>query len=507
MNEAVAGYPELLRLAARVARLHGYSTVITLGASRWAGTPIKDPDLDFVEIRSGPGGPKRSRISGFHRQLTWDPTLGSLPTLDPDVLARSVACLELDGPSGGWTASIDAVRTLLECVPVSIVTRPEWGSRDPGALGRALAAAGLPPTFEGRLSPGGTPDVEVAIVDRVVGEGRDRAPSDFRVVAVMTAYNEEDIIGPSIEALVAGGIEVHLIDNWSSDRTYDIAQGYLGRGLVGLERFPAAPTPTFDLTQILHRVEDVTAGLRSDWCIHHDADERKVGPWPGRSLRDALWVAQRSGFNAIDQTVLDFRPVDSGFMPGTDYEAHFRSFEFGAELGDQLKIQAWRNTGQRVVLAESGGHEAVFPGRRVFPYKFLLKHYPIRSQAHGERKILVERRARWNPAERARGWHVHYDDVTAGHVFVRDPSELLEFVDGRTQRDYLVPFVSGVGLEGTQVPGWALRGRTRALVYRSIRALDEGRVAGLLRRSILPRAPIARRLARRVRRAIFGGRA
>ena len=57
---------------------------------------------------------------------------------------------------------------------------------------------------------------------------------------------------------------------------------------------------------------------------------------------------------------------------------------------------------QQPDLAGSGGHEAVFTGRRVFPYNFLSKHYPVRSQAHGERKIFVERSAR--RSESARRW-------------------------------------------------------------------------------------------------------
>jgi chromosome segregation ATPase len=60
----------------------------------------------------------------------------------------------------------------------------------------------------------------------------------------------------------------------------------------------------------------------------------------------------------------------------------------------------------------------------VFPIRFLLRHYPVRGQAHGERKIEKERRAAFAPEERKRGWHVQYDGVEPGQSFLRDPETL-----------------------------------------------------------------------------------
>ncbi|HEU4931631.1 MAG TPA: hypothetical protein VFT48_06095, partial [Pyrinomonadaceae bacterium] len=74
-----------------------------------------------------------------------------------------------------------------------------------------------------------------------------------------------------------------------------------------------------------------------------------------------------------------------------------------------------------------GGHEIRFNGRRAYPFRFLLKHYPVRSQAHGEKKIFRERKARWFPKERAGGWHTHYDHIYDGHSFVRQIGDLKLF--------------------------------------------------------------------------------
>lgn len=79
-------------------------------------------------------------------------------------------------------------------------------------------------------------------------------------------------------------------------------------------------------------------------------------------------------------------------------------------------VKAWKVLpGVRVDLATSGGHDVQFPGRVVAPERLILKHYPLRGPAQAARK-LADYARRWDPAERARGWHAQYGPVpeTAG---------------------------------------------------------------------------------------------
>jgi chromosome segregation ATPase len=75
----------------------------------------------------------------------------------------------------------------------------------------------------------------------------------------------------------------------------------------------------------------------------------------------------------------------------------------------------------------SGGHEVGIPNRRVFPIPFLLRHYPIRGQAHGRRKVFSDRRGRFVDRERARQWHIQYDAIEESHDFLADPATLRPF--------------------------------------------------------------------------------
>ena len=208
----------------------------------------------------------------------------------------------------------------------------------------------------------------------------------FKVVAVMTTYNEEDILKTSVMKLKEQGISTYIIDNWSTDSTYDIVKDLESKGLLeGSERFPpSGPVKYFQYTKLITRIEEVTRKLQSDWFICQDVDEIGDTPWENLNLKEAIFVADKMGYNAIDHTVIVFEPIDNGFED-LDFEEYFKYFRFGERPGHFAQIKDWKNMkSTRVKIA---GHVVNFSGRRVFPYKFLLKH-PVRSQGHGEKKIF-----------------------------------------------------------------------------------------------------------------------
>jgi glycosyl transferase family 2 len=253
--------------------------------------------------------------------------------------------------------------------------------------------------------------------------------SDFSVVAIIAAYNEADIIGHVVGDLINQGVQVYFLDDGSTDHTVAAVEPYVGRGVLAIERFTAPDgddaTRGFEWERILLRKAQLARELDADWFIHHDADEFRESPWSGVSLTDAIRRVDALGFNAIDFAGLDFFPVRDGARNGEDVRETFTSYAEPAPY-DRLQIRCWKKTGE-LDLASSGGHEARFPGRRVFPLRFLLRHYPIRGQSHGERKVFRERQNRFSAEERARGWHVQYDNIQRGVSFLRDPATLTRY--------------------------------------------------------------------------------
>lgn len=250
--------------------------------------------------------------------------------------------------------------------------------------------------------------------------------SPVSVVALVAAYNEADVVGAVVRDLIAQGVSVYFLDDGSTDGTVDAVAPLLGNGVVQIERLGAAGSSPerFEWERILRRKEQLAAEFDADWFIHHDADEFRESPWRGVSLADGIALVDRLGYNAVDALSLDFWPTHDRFEPGTDVRDAFTHY-VPAAVHDRRQIRCWKKTGAPVDLASSGGHEAQFEGRRVFPIRFLQRHYPIRGQAHGERKVRLERVPRFSPSERERGWHVQYEDT--GTSFMRDPATLIPF--------------------------------------------------------------------------------
>jgi glycosyltransferase involved in cell wall biosynthesis len=264
---------------------------------------------------------------------------------------------------------------------------------------------------------------------------------NFRVIALLAAYNEGDVISPVIEQLVENGVDVYLIDNRSTDNTVAEASRWLGRGLMEIEQFPERTGPgesaAFDWTALLRRKEELSQELAADWFLHHDADEFRESPWPGTPLKEAIRWVDRLGYNCIDFRVLNFPPTDDAFEAGQDPRLHFRYWEAPAAF-DQGQVKCWKKEGSPISLIPSGGHEVGMPHRRIFPIQFLLRHYPIRGQGHGRRKIFSDRRGRFVDRERARQWHIQYDGIEESHDFLADPATLRPFDEDQVRLELML---------------------------------------------------------------------
>jgi glycosyltransferase involved in cell wall biosynthesis len=114
----------------------------------------------------------------------------------------------------------------------------------------------------------------------------------LRVVALIAAYNEEDVIDSVIRDLVRQRLDVYVIDNHSTDSTADRARSWLGRGVIGVEAFPregpGEGPGQYRWADLLRRKEELAVSLDADWFLHQDADEFRDSPWRSVDLLDAI---------------------------------------------------------------------------------------------------------------------------------------------------------------------------------------------------------------------------
>lgn len=249
------------------------------------------------------------------------------------------------------------------------------------------------------------------------------------LVAIMSAYNEADVIGAAVSHLVAQGAFLYLLDDGSTDGTVDAARAAAGDRLVGWESLASAEAGQprgFQWSRILERKSELAASIDADWFIHQDADEFRESPWPHLTLAGAVALVDRLGWNAIDFEVFTFAPEAGAGDPLRDLTGAFRRYHPGAAY-DRVQVRCWKKGPLPVDLKSTGGHEARFPGRRVFPVRFLMRHYPIRSTEQGERKVFRERKPRFDPEELARGWHVQYEGLEPGRPLLPDEGAALPY--------------------------------------------------------------------------------
>ena len=271
-----------------------------------------------------------------------------------------------------------------------------------------------------------------------------RVPDSFRVLAVIHSYNEADIMERTIQYLLDQNVDLYLIDNWSTDGTFEIMKKYHGlySDRVWLERFPAdGDTGIFDMYHLMERTEQIATSFPHNWFIHYDTDEYRVGFWNGADLRKTLFIVDQLGYNLVENTVIDFRLVDEKqdniFMEDTWFELRHSSTALP-------QVKTWKKTSE-VDLKTVAGHMTSLNNPRIFPLRILNRHYPYRSIEQASNKVFRDRKQRSDAEYEKKGWHGHYYKIKDNKDFIYDREQLLLW-DYSTFDKYFLPLFTGVGI-------------------------------------------------------------
>ncbi len=241
------------------------------------------------------------------------------------------------------------------------------------------------------------------------------------IVALLTVRNESPYISTCLQHLISQGVDICLIDNESTDNTVALAEPFLGKGLLCIEKIPYRGC--FELAEILRNEERLAKKLDADWYIHHDADEIRYAPKSMGSLKEAIAQVDKEGYNAINFDEFVFLPMEDtcDYKLG-NYEQTLKHYYHFFPRKNH-RINAWKNFSVKIDLVAEGGHRIIFEGRKIYPENFILKHYI----GLGRRQLIRKYAGRVFSVEEmfTRGWHEARATFSATEIRWPEVSNLL----------------------------------------------------------------------------------
>lgn len=224
------------------------------------------------------------------------------------------------------------------------------------------------------------------------------------VLAVLTARNEAGYIDVALESLIAEGVEVVLIDHESVDGTRELAEEWLGRGLLRIETMRW--DGVYDLNALLNRQRDVFATSRHDWHVRLDADEwlRSTDDVP---LAEFLERCVDDRFCVVNFREYVFLPPVGVDMWGEDFRQLATDYYVFEPMPLRL-MRAWRRRTPGDFVSGAGHRIEGLSSAVVFPEHQTLRHYIGLSWSHA-----ISKRANRTYAadDLARGWHANRLDL------------------------------------------------------------------------------------------------
>lgn len=266
---------------------------------------------------------------------------------------------------------------------------------------------------------------------------------DFRIMAIIHTYNEADVIDQVVEYVIGQGVDIYLLDNWSTDGTYEkelrLKEHHLDK--IRVERFPASgKTDNYEWYKQLEKTEHISKELNYDWYIHYDADEMRVCPWKNVTLKQVIYFVDSLGYNLVEHFCIDFKLTDKEqkniFMKETYFEFGKRPLHYSTKI--------WKKS-EHIDLKKTGGHQATINTPKIFPLLILNRHYPFRTVEQAERKVFRDRKPRFAKERKKYGWHGHYEVIKEQKDFIGDKDKLFLWND-ETFYNYYIPLFCGCGV-------------------------------------------------------------
>jgi len=207
-----------------------------------------------------------------------------------------------------------------------------------------------------------------------------RVMNNLKIVSMIPTFNDEDIISEVIENMIEQGTFPVVLDNGSSDNTFNICKKFSKRGEIKLSRFYSE---SFNISSILEIAYDMALIEKPDWIVLCGSDEFLESGSKNFKLSESISKIDSEGYNLIQFNRFDFFMSDDDKSAKTIREKlRYYSFQ------DDFLYRSWKFVpGIRLLR---GGHYPFFPeGEKynICPRKLVMRHYTFRSKEQAEKKM------------------------------------------------------------------------------------------------------------------------
>jgi len=218
------------------------------------------------------------------------------------------------------------------------------------------------------------------------------------ICAVMAVRNEAQYLRILLPLLASQGIDVAIIDNDSTDESWQLYSEYRGNPVIRVETLPWLGY--FSLLKQLEAKQKLYGDLKHDWLVHHAPDEIMEHINPNFKLRDAIQEADASGNTVVNFDEFVFLPEPNSNYSGRNYYESICRYYFFEPSKHRLQ-RAWKRVSGLDSLL-SGGHQLSGAKYSMYPTSHVLRHYIVLSSDHAKKKYLNRV---YDPKDLEHGWH------------------------------------------------------------------------------------------------------
>jgi len=249
-----------------------------------------------------------------------------------------------------------------------------------------------------------------------------------RLLGVVHCYNEADIIGDTIDHLLANRHDVMVWDHGSEDGTAKVLDRYDN---VLLERKFVPRSFDFDnLHRLISRYLIKHYARRYDWISWPDADEILEGPDRRKPYYEYLYDAYYSRYNFIEFNNFNYWYTEEDDPLVVSPTRRIRRYSLRPDCAP--RIRSWRAS---VTNIRWFNHNPL-RGEK-YPVNFNMRHYPIRSRPQMENRLYKDRAGLVRGKDET---HFHYQNMrmNLGRIVVR--AGQLHYDDGLSELDHHVAY-------------------------------------------------------------------